>query len=376
LASFVSLDATRVFTALYAAFRYFPGRCVVSRGGVRSRPSSSKFFSRTSATIPVSIHLWLPRRAPRGRATPFPKYGEADAYGHRKKVGQSAHVLGEEIQRRTGEEIVTSDLDLRSAQRGTLTLSTRSWRLHLLTVAVDLIREGISGRLTAIQDGKYTHIAIFPDPKLGARKLGHPANVQHDALSAALRGKTGSADAIDVGCEMTDGAGVALTWYSPNSRLGSPGPSAQEHCGDHRNGPSKVQACCCIGKTRGSLEVFLVHPRRPVLGQPRTMGHGLSPKVNLTEGRGPARRPPSESFARKRPIRRGANFKPLKPIRQRGGKNRLRVGQCTMTWSRQPTNRATPFRWKWPRGSGKMREFPEIDRAEWFKIDLAATQKS
>ena len=26
---------------------------------------------------------------------------------------------------------------------------------------------------------------------------------------------------------------------------------------------------------------------------------------------------------------------------------------------------------EWPRGSGKMREFPEIDRAEWFKIDLA-----
>jgi len=29
------------------------------------------------------------------------------------------------------------------------------------------------------------------------------------------------------------------------------------------------------------------------------------------------------------------------------------------------------FEMEWPRGSGKLREFPEIDRAEWFDLPLA-----
>ena len=41
-------------------------------------------------------------------------------------------------------------------------------------VAVDLIREGIHGRLVAVQDGKYAH-APLPDPKLGPRKVDVPS---------------------------------------------------------------------------------------------------------------------------------------------------------------------------------------------------------
>lgn len=29
------------------------------------------------------------------------------------------------------------------------------------------------------------------------------------------------------------------------------------------------------------------------------------------------------------------------------------------------------FTMEWPRGSGNVREFPEIDRAEWFPLDVA-----
>jgi predicted NUDIX family NTP pyrophosphohydrolase len=29
------------------------------------------------------------------------------------------------------------------------------------------------------------------------------------------------------------------------------------------------------------------------------------------------------------------------------------------------------FEMEWPRGSGRVREFPEVDRAEWFPIDVA-----
>ena len=57
-------------------------------------------------------------------------------------------------------------------------------------VAVDLIREGISGRLTAIQDGKYTHIAI-PDAGMGARKLDIPRMYNTKRYRPHYAGKLG-----------------------------------------------------------------------------------------------------------------------------------------------------------------------------------------
>jgi 6-phosphofructokinase len=96
------------------------------------------------------------------------EYGEADAYGHRKKV-DIGHALGEEIKRRTGEDTIVSDLtyDLRSGEPDAL---DQIVAITFANVAMDLIREGIHGRLVAVQDGKYTH-APLPDPALGPRKL-------------------------------------------------------------------------------------------------------------------------------------------------------------------------------------------------------------
>jgi predicted NUDIX family NTP pyrophosphohydrolase len=34
--------------------------------------------------------------------------------------------------------------------------------------------------------------------------------------------------------------------------------------------------------------------------------------------------------------------------------------------------RSNTFEIEWPRGSGRMREFPEVDRAEWMSLDRAA----
>jgi 6-phosphofructokinase 1 len=94
-------------------------------------------------------------------------YG-VDAYGHKRKpdVGQ---MLAEEIQQRTGEEMMVSDLtyDLRSGDPDAL---DQVVSITLANVAVDLIRDGLHGRLTAVQDGKYTH-APLPNPKAGPRKI-------------------------------------------------------------------------------------------------------------------------------------------------------------------------------------------------------------
>jgi len=96
------------------------------------------------------------------------EFGEADAYGHKKKV-DIGQALAEEIHRRTKIETLTSDLtyDLRSGEADAL---DQMVAMTFANVAMDLIREGVHGRLVAVQDGKYTHTAM-PDPKHGPRKV-------------------------------------------------------------------------------------------------------------------------------------------------------------------------------------------------------------
>lgn len=94
--------------------------------------------------------------------------GEADPYGHQRKA-DIGHALAEELRARTGEETMSSDLtyDLRSGEADAL---DQMAAITFANVAMDLIREGLRGRLVALQDGKYTH-APLPDPKLGPRKV-------------------------------------------------------------------------------------------------------------------------------------------------------------------------------------------------------------
>ena len=41
---------------------------------------------------------------------------------------------------------------------------------YIANIAVDLIADGLSGRMTAIRGGRYTHIAV-PDPARGPRTV-------------------------------------------------------------------------------------------------------------------------------------------------------------------------------------------------------------
>jgi 6-phosphofructokinase len=96
------------------------------------------------------------------------EYGEPDAYGHRKKfnVGEA---LSEEIQRRSKEETVVSDLtyDLRSGAPDFVDKLVAS---TFGTMALDYVLEGKSGKMAALVDGKYTMVDI-PDPKMGPRRV-------------------------------------------------------------------------------------------------------------------------------------------------------------------------------------------------------------
>jgi 6-phosphofructokinase 1 len=96
------------------------------------------------------------------------EYGEADAFGHRKKMSV-AEDLSNEIKAATGEEVVVSDLtyDLRS---GSPDFVDRMVAITYAGMAMDALQEGKTGLMTAINGGCYAMVAI-PDPKLGPRKV-------------------------------------------------------------------------------------------------------------------------------------------------------------------------------------------------------------
>src|SRR6185312_12668038 len=96
------------------------------------------------------------------------EYGEADAFGHRKKMSV-AEDLSDEIKQTTGDETVVSDLtyDLRS---GSPDFVDRLVAITFANMAMDALEEGKSGLMSAINEGRYSMVPI-PDPKLGPRKV-------------------------------------------------------------------------------------------------------------------------------------------------------------------------------------------------------------
>ncbi len=95
-------------------------------------------------------------------------YGEADAFGHRKKLNVG-ELFAEELKKRAKEETIVSDLtyDLRS---GAPDFVDKMVATTFGNMALDTILENKSGLMTAIVDGCYA-MSPIPDPKLGPRKV-------------------------------------------------------------------------------------------------------------------------------------------------------------------------------------------------------------
>ena len=86
------------------------------------------------------------------------EFGEADAYGHRK-LGGIGDITGDALKRLTGENIISQKLGylMRSGAPDALDLMVGTNYAHL---AVDLLVAGSSGRMVALRDGAYTHVAM------------------------------------------------------------------------------------------------------------------------------------------------------------------------------------------------------------------------
>ena len=114
--------------------------------------------------------------------------GGADAFGHRHKanVGEA---LAAEIRERTGIETLASELtyDLRSGEPDSLDALVAT---TFANIAMDLIESGVTGRMMAIQDGKYAH-APLPDPSLGPRRVDVPTMYNIERFRPRYNGKLG-----------------------------------------------------------------------------------------------------------------------------------------------------------------------------------------
>ena len=115
-------------------------------------------------------------------------------------------------------------------------------------------------------------------------------------------------------------------------------------------------------KRAGTLEVFLVHPGGPFWAR-KDEGAWTIPKGEIGADESPlaaARRETAEEtgFAPE------GEFIELPPIRQKAGKH---VHAWAVEAECDPRElRSNSFSMEWPPRSGKMADFPEVDRGAWF----------
>jgi predicted NUDIX family NTP pyrophosphohydrolase len=118
----------------------------------------------------------------------------------------------------------------------------------------------------------------------------------------------------------------------------------------------------------GVAEVLIVHPGGPFWAR-KDDGAWSIPKGEYAEGEDPWR-------AAQREFLEEIGFAPpagpridFQPLRQPSGKIITAfavLGDLDVTEAHSNT-----FEMEWPKGSGKIREFPEIDRAGWFSVTQA-----
>lgn len=121
----------------------------------------------------------------------------------------------------------------------------------------------------------------------------------------------------------------------------------------------------------GELEVLLVHPGGPFWAK-KDLGAWSLPKGEYEEDEEPracALRELREELGEP-PELRGDDMVEIGEVRQRAGK-------LVRAWAAEadfdPARlRSNTFAMEWPPRSGKQRDFPEVDRAQWFGLDEAA----
>ncbi len=154
------------FTALYAA-HVTSNRCVIPEYPVDLEKLIDLLITEKRGN-PSNYVLVILSEGATWKGYQVQEFGRPDAVGRRKKASV-AEVLSEEIQIRTGEETIVSDLtyDLRSGEPDFMDKLVAS---TFGTMALDAILDGAHGQMSAIVNGCYELVPL-PAPSMGPRKV-------------------------------------------------------------------------------------------------------------------------------------------------------------------------------------------------------------
>ena len=174
------------FSALYTAY-VTSARCVIPEAPY-DLAALSALLAADHAANPSHYAFVVTAEGAIWHGAQMTDVGGADAFGHRHKA-DIGEALATEIRERTGIETLASELtyDLRSGEPDSL-----DWLVAttFANIAMDLIESGVTGRMMAIQDGKYAHTAL-PDPSLGPRKVDVPTMYNVERFRPRYNGKLG-----------------------------------------------------------------------------------------------------------------------------------------------------------------------------------------
>jgi predicted NUDIX family NTP pyrophosphohydrolase len=120
--------------------------------------------------------------------------------------------------------------------------------------------------------------------------------------------------------------------------------------------------------TDRGLEVLLVHPGGPFWAR-RDLGSWSLAKGLCQPGEAPFDAALRE-FAEETGHAPRGDFLPLGSHRQPGGKL-VHAWAVALDWD-PALLECNTFEMEWPRGSGRLQRFPEVDRAAWFGMEEAA----
>jgi len=146
------------YTALYTAFTCST-RCVIPEYEF-DLPLLADLLMEDRRNNPSRYAIVVASEGAMWKGGQLDEYGDADAFGHRKKINVG-EALADQLKKITGEETMISDLtyELRSGEPDMVDQIVAT---TFANVAMDLIREGITGRMTSIREGRYSHSPLPP----------------------------------------------------------------------------------------------------------------------------------------------------------------------------------------------------------------------
>jgi len=134
--------------------------------------------------------------------------------------------------------------------------------------------------------------------------------------------------------------------------------------------PKRSAGLIMFRRKTNVIEVLLAHPGGPFWSK-KDLGAWSIPKGEYGDAEDPLTAAKRE-FTEELGLVPQGEFIPLGEVRQPGGKI---VAAWAFEGDCDPSKvRSNTFSMEWPPHSGKMEQFPEIDRAEWFSLETARSK--